>query len=59
MEVKADLGDAMVRLSDAQITLIKNDFDLALAWEQLRALLGVELNKLDETGAQPQGELPG
>ncbi|MEN8170222.1 MAG: TolC family protein [Pseudomonadota bacterium] len=57
MEVKADLGDAMVRLSDAQLALIKNDFDTALAWEQLRALLGVELESLDEAGALPQGEV--
>jgi outer membrane protein TolC len=58
MEVTADLGDAMVRLSDAQLALIKNDFDTALAREQLRALLGVELETLTERGAQPEGELP-
>ncbi len=46
MEVKADLGDAMVRLSDAQLALVKNDFDMVLAWEQLRALCGVELEQL-------------
>lgn len=53
MEVKADLGDAMVRLSDAQLALVKNDFDTALAWEKLRALVGVELNEL---GLSAQGE---
>ncbi len=56
MEVTADLGDAMVRLSDAQLALIKNDFDTALAWEKLRALVGVELERLDEAAMQPQGE---
>lgn len=46
MEVQADLGDAMVRLSDAQLALFKNDFDTSLAWERLRALTGVELEQL-------------
>jgi outer membrane protein TolC len=58
MEVKADLGDAMVRLSDAQLALVKNDFDTALAREQLRVLLGVGLDALNKKSPQPQGELP-
>jgi outer membrane protein TolC len=57
MEVTADLGDAMVRLSDAQLALIKNDFDTALAREQLSALLGVDLDTLTEKSTQPEGEL--
>ncbi len=56
MEVKADLGDAMVRLSDAQLALIKNDFDTALAWETLRALVGVELEQLIAMTAAVPGE---
>lgn len=58
MEVKADLGDAMVRLSDAQLALVKNDFDTALAREQLRVLLGVGLEELAMKSPQPQGKLP-
>lgn len=58
MEVTADLGDAMVRLSDAQLALIKNDFNTALAWEQLRALVGVEMEQLNEAASHPQGERP-
>jgi len=46
MEVTADLGDAMVRLSDAQLALIRNDFDTALEWERLRTLVGVEMTAL-------------
>jgi len=46
MEVKADLGDAMVRLSEAQLALLKVDFETALAWEHLRSLVGVEMDQL-------------
>jgi outer membrane protein TolC len=58
MEVKADLGDAMVRLSDAQLALIKNDFDTALAWEHLHAMLGVEPERLNASVTDPMGEIP-
>ncbi|MCW8918634.1 MAG: TolC family protein [Gammaproteobacteria bacterium] len=57
MEVKADLGDAMVRLSDAQLALTKTDFDAELAWEQLYTLLGVESKRADEAVGESQGEL--
>lgn len=57
MEVAADLGDAMVRLSDAQLALIKNDFDTAMAWEQLHALVGAEPDSLNKAQVQTQGEL--
>jgi len=40
MEFKADLGDAMVRLSEAQLEVARNDYDYAIAWEQLLALTG-------------------
>lgn len=40
MEVRSDLGDAMVRLSEAQLGLAEADYRLALAWEQLDILLG-------------------
>ncbi len=56
MEVKADLGDAMVRLSEAQLALIRNDFDTALAWEKLRALSGVELEQLNAMTTQSPEE---
>jgi len=41
LEFKADLGDAMVRLSEAQLGLAQTDYQLALAWERLDALAGV------------------
>ncbi|SCZ62867.1 TolC family protein [Thiohalomonas denitrificans] len=40
LEVKTDLGDAMVRLSEAQIEAAKNRFGRVLAWERLKALAG-------------------
>lgn len=40
LEVKADLGDAMVKLSEAQLASADVAFRIALAWERLDALLG-------------------
>lgn len=40
MEFKSDLGDAMVRLSESQLELANNDYSIAIAWEQLAALVG-------------------
>ena len=40
LEVKTDLGDAMVRLSEAQLAAAKNRFSRVLAWERLKALAG-------------------
>lgn len=40
MEVKADLGDAMVRLTEAQLAEAEVQFALALAWERMDALSG-------------------
>ena len=42
MEFTADLGDAMVRLSEAQLGLAQVDFQLAIVWERLDALTGAE-----------------
>ncbi len=40
LEVKTDLGDAMVRLTETERNLLKTDFEIALAWERLDLLLG-------------------
>jgi len=40
MEFTADLGDAMVRLSEAQLGLAQVEYQLAIAWERLDALIG-------------------
>jgi len=44
MEVKADLGDAMVRVSEAERNLRKIQFDITLGWERLEALVGQDLS---------------
>lgn len=40
MEVKTDLGNSMVAISELQYKQAKNEFQLALAWMQLRLLAG-------------------
>ncbi|WP_127477804.1 TolC family protein [Sulfurivermis fontis] len=40
MEVQADLGDAMVRLTEAQLDELNVRFAMALAWERMDALTG-------------------
>jgi len=40
MEVSTDLGDAMVRLSEAQLAKARTSFQLALTWEKLRGVTG-------------------
>ena len=40
MEVKTDLGDSMVRISDAQLKLAETKFKTALAQARLNSLLG-------------------
>ena len=44
MEFTADLGDAMVRLSEAQLGLAQTEYQLAIAWERLDALAGASGN---------------
>lgn len=39
-EVKTDLGDSMVRLTEAQLAEARTDYRTALVWEQLDALTG-------------------
>lgn len=53
LEVKTDLGDAMVRLTEAQLEAARTDFRTALAWERLHALTGgpVEVASEDAEGA--------
>ncbi len=40
MEVKTDLGDSMVAISELQYRRAKNEFELVLAWMQLQLLMG-------------------
>jgi outer membrane protein TolC len=40
MEVKTDLGDSMVAISETRYKRAKNEFELVLAWMQLQLLMG-------------------
>jgi len=40
MEVTTDLGDSMVKISDAELEAARTDFKIAMAWSQLDALTG-------------------
>lgn len=48
MEVKADLGDAMVRVSEAERNLRKVQFDISLGWARLEALVSQDLNLIKQ-----------
>ncbi len=52
MEVRADLGDAMVRLSEAQLDESNIRFATALAWERMDALTGGALPATAESAQQ-------
>lgn len=47
LEVTSDLGDAMVKLSDAQLYKAQTVFELAIAWAKLDALTGSPMNYYD------------
>lgn len=49
MELKTDLGDAMVAVSEVRYLQAKTEFELALAWMELDLSLG---NKLDQDKMQ-------
>jgi len=40
LEIKADLGKAMVRVSEAEYQVKLTDFEMAIAWENLNLLIG-------------------
>lgn len=46
MEVKTDLGDAMVKLTQASLDSAKVEFEQALAWEKLNILTGGHLEEI-------------
>lgn len=55
MEFKADLGDAMVRLTEAQLETARNEYEFAIAWEQLLVLTGGKMPS-DEAETPAEGE---
>lgn len=55
LEVNADLGDAMVRLTEAELAEVDTEFQTALAWARLDALTG---GPVAEQAAQETREAP-
>ncbi len=49
LEFQADLGDAMVKLSEVQLQEAKIEFDATLAWENLRLLTANQIDMLNST----------
>lgn len=47
-EVRADLGDAMVRISESIVRSARADYELALVWGRIHGLLGRDPEALDE-----------
>lgn len=50
MEVKADLGDAMVQLTEAQYLRLQTDYKMALTWMEMDILTGKL--ELEQNGAE-------
>ncbi len=48
MEMTTDLGDAMVRITEAERDVMVTDFNIALVWEQLQVLTGDTLTTVDK-----------
>ncbi len=48
MEVTTDLGDAMVRITEAERDIMITDFNIALVWEQLEILAGGTFSTMEE-----------
>jgi hypothetical protein len=48
MEVKTDLGDSMVEVSEARLKFAKVKFNTALTWARLDALIGNEVYAVEE-----------
>lgn len=48
LEVKTDLGDSMVQVSDARLNYMETLFKISLVWARLDALLGKEIYPIGE-----------
>lgn len=48
MEVQSDLGDSMVQITEAKLQKAEVEYQLALEWAKLQALMGQEVNVLQE-----------
>lgn len=58
LEVAADLGDSMAKISEVRLLQAENDFNTALAWARLDALTG-RLIAGSDLGASSAVDIPG
>ncbi len=56
LEVKTDLGDAMVRLTETEREALRTDFEIALAWERLDLLIGTQADDRHPAATQVGGK---
>jgi len=54
LEVKTNLGDSMVRVTEAERQAMLTDFNVALAWEKMDALTGGHALDAGDVNAPPQ-----
>jgi outer membrane protein TolC len=54
LEVKANLGDSMVKVTEAERQALLTDFNIALAWEKMDALTGGYVMSPDAANTPPQ-----
>jgi hypothetical protein len=48
MEAQADLGDAMVEITDARLQEARVEYELAIQWAKIQALTGQTIKILQE-----------
>lgn len=54
MEVKADLGDSMVEVTEAQYLAAQTDYRMAVAWARMEALTGYDFSQPEQQQEQTQ-----
>ena len=62
LEVKTNLGDSMVRVTEAEREAVLTDFNIALAWEKMDSLTGnsaIETGRATELPQSQTGETTG
>jgi len=53
LEVKTDLGDSMVRVTEAEFQAMQTDFNIVLAWEKMDVLTSGNSMAPGETNGLP------
>ena len=56
LEVKTNLGDSMVRVTEAERQALQTDFNIALAWEKMDTLTGAHALDAGAVNTPPQAQ---